>query len=133
MTTTILIIDDNKAHRSLIRRAIKKSGRLCSVIEADSLNAARQILFCSTAGQSRPDIILLDLNLSDGRGTTLLKELRQNTALSKLPVVVISTSPLEADRAESFSCGATTYLTKAENLEEFTAQIVNELKIHAKA
>jgi DNA-binding response OmpR family regulator len=122
----VLIIDDNGAHRTLIRRALAKGGYSETVFEAESLAAAREKIF----GEAAPalDIILLDLNLGDGRGSTLLPEIRSSQSYAQVPIIVLSTSGLESDRSECLALGASAYIIKSEDLSQFTSRLAAALQ-----
>lgn len=117
----IFVIDDSKAHRSLIKRALKKSGISQPVLEADSLTAARALFF--PACPADPLILIVDLNLGDGKGTTLIRELRANESFELVPILVLSTSALETDIDESLQSGANAFITKATDLERLAKDI----------
>ncbi|MFN8388751.1 MAG: response regulator [Bdellovibrionota bacterium] len=118
----IFLVDDNAAHRTLVKRAIAKAGIAYSIVEAGSLEEARTRLFGKDSNV-HPIITIVDLNLGDGRGTTLIAELRASSSLRDLPVLVLSTSPLENDMRESYQQGASCYLTKADDVSKFTSEI----------
>ena len=116
----IFLIDDNKAHRTLIKRAIAKAGLKFAIDEADSLKRARELLF---EKNNVPLLAIVDLNLTDGRSTTLLAELRSSPKHRYLPIIVLSTSPLESDIEQCYANGANCYLIKADDTAIFTAEI----------
>jgi CheY-like chemotaxis protein len=59
-----------------------------------------------------PRLILLDLNMPKKCGKTALKEMKTHPVLSKIPVVVFSTSNDEGDISESYKLGANSYISK---------------------
>jgi chemotaxis family two-component system response regulator Rcp1 len=93
----ILLVEDNPADARWVREALKDS-RLQNTISvvADGELAMqylrRQGLFAQV---SRPDVILLDLNLPKKSGVEVLADLKIDPSLSDIPVVVLTTSPLE--------------------------------------
>ena len=132
----VILVDDNPAHRKLIKRALLLSGITCTIIEADSLAAARAIFFSATSSINPTDslqinkqlLILLDLNLSDGRGTELLTELRSKPNFESALIVMLSTSALQSDLEESLALGASGFLTKSTATERFTAELLSLIK-----
>lgn len=121
----IILIDDNAAHRTLIKRAIKRGRSETDIIEAGSLTEGRQLLFSSNPNKDAPSLAVVDLNLGDGRGSTLISEIRSQTELSELPVIVLSTSSLEEDIRECYREGANCYLTKSKDVHTFSKDIAS--------
>ncbi|GEM_PF-5917193 len=126
----VLLVDDTKAHRKLIRRALKRAEVNIALIEAESLSTARTLL-ATPAQQSTEntfDLAIIDLNLTDGFGTELVTELRKKTEYRNLPIIILSTSTLESDIEAARREGASCYLTKSSDPERFQQQIINEVK-----
>jgi len=71
------------------------------------------------AGAARPDIILLDLNLPRKNGREVLKEIKRDQALRRIPVVVLTTSKAEDDIIGSYDLHANSYIAKPMNLDHF--------------
>ncbi len=70
-----------------------------------------------------PDFCVLDLNLPRKDGRAVLKELKSDPKLSKIPVVVFTTSQASSDIMRSYGLGANCYLRKPGNLADFTAVV----------
>jgi two-component system, chemotaxis family, response regulator Rcp1 len=119
----ILIVDDNPAHRTLIKRAIRKAGFQNPLLEAGNLEQARSLLLGNAAVVSPPALAIVDLNLGTERGTSLVSELRSVPQYKDLPIMILSTSALEDDIRESYAEGANCYLVKTEDLSTFTHEI----------
>jgi CheY-like chemotaxis protein len=71
------------------------------------------------SGASRPDLILLDLNLPRKDGREVLEELKADPDLKTIPVVVLTTSKEEQDILRSYQLHANCYITKPVNFERF--------------
>ena len=80
---TILIIDDHADTRLLVSARLKKH-HYNTVFAADAMQAI------SVARETQPDAILLDLNLPGGNGFIVLARLKANTALSGIPVIILT-------------------------------------------
>ena len=65
-------------------------------------------------------MILLDINMPRMNGHEFLAELRKDPALKTLPVVVLTTSPHEADRDRLYAAGITAYFVKPTTTEDFS-------------
>jgi len=72
------------------------------------------------AEASRPDVILLDLNMPRKDGREVLQEIRADGELETIPVVVLTTSDADRDVAKSYALGANCYVTKPVGLEQFS-------------
>jgi len=68
---------------------------------------------------SRPDLILLDLNMPKKDGREVLEEIRADKNLKTLPVVILTTSSSEEDILKSYDIGANCYISKPVGLEQF--------------
>ncbi|HTS36100.1 MAG TPA: response regulator [Candidatus Solibacter sp.] len=77
----------------------------------------------SYANAPLPDLMVLDLNLPRKDGRAVLKELKSDPNLSKIPVVVFTTSQAHSDIASCYELGANCYLHKPGNLNDFMAVI----------
>ena len=67
----------------------------------------------------RPDLILLDLNLPKYDGRQLLEKIKSDPDLSRIPVVVLTTSSAEEDIVRSYKLHANAYVTKPVDLDQF--------------
>ena len=75
----------------------------------------------------KPDVILLDLFLPDTTGVELLRKFRDNTALSNIPVVVLTSSEDGSDQHECEQLGVSSYIRKPFNEEKFLS-VIRRLK-----
>ena len=66
-----------------------------------------------------PDLLLVDINMPLMDGLTLLRAIKEDKALKKLPVIMLTSSTARADIARSFECGAASYLTKPSSYEGY--------------
>lgn len=75
------------------------------------------------ANESRPDIILLDLNMPQRDGQEVLSEIKNDNNLKQIPVIILTSSRAEEDVIKSYYNHANCYVTKPVELEDFTAVI----------
>ena len=68
---------------------------------------------------SRPDLILLDLNLPRKSGREVLAEVKGDPTLRSIPIVVLTTSSAEQDVATAYERHANCYITKPVDLDQF--------------
>ncbi|MEE8571158.1 MAG: response regulator, partial [Candidatus Bathyarchaeia archaeon] len=71
------------------------------------------------ADKPRPDLILLDLNLPKKNGREVLKEIKEDSDLKRIPVVVLTVSNAEQDILKTYNLHANCYITKPVGLDEF--------------
>ncbi len=79
------------------------------------------------ASRPRPDLIILDLNLPKRDGRDLLKEIKEDEELKRIPVVILTTSAAEEDILRSYSLHANCYVTKPLGLDQFL-QVVRSIE-----
>ncbi len=72
------------------------------------------------ANAPRPDVILLDLNLPKKNGLEVLREIKSDPQLMRIPVVILTTSAAEEDILKSYSLHANCYITKPVDFQQFT-------------
>jgi chemotaxis family two-component system response regulator Rcp1 len=70
------------------------------------------------AAASRPDLIILDLNLPKKDGREVLAEIKTNSQLKRIPVIVLTTSKNEDDIHQSYDLNANCFITKSRNLSQ---------------
>lgn len=79
------------------------------------------------ANAPRPDLILLDLNLPRKDGREVLAELKADSDLKLIPVVVLTTSAADEDILRTYTLNANCYVTKPVSLEEF-AKVIRSIE-----
>jgi CheY-like chemotaxis protein len=76
---------------------------------------------------ARPNLIILDLNLPRVSGADVLKEIKVDTELKLIPVVILTTSTAQSDVLKSYQSGANCYVSKPLDLHEFE-RVVRSIK-----
>lgn len=123
-TFNILIIEDNLSHLTLTKYALE-SNRVPAACHAvqDGQEALdylhRQHKFADDSRYPMPDLILLDLNLPKRDGREVLHIIRSDEKLSRIPVVVVSTSDRPEDMTFALEKGAVAYISKSVGFENF--------------
>ena len=117
----VLLVDDNPADIDLIAEILSKCKRRFHVSTVS--DGAQAMSFLHRLGKyteaPTPDLLVLDLNLPRKDGRAVLAELKSDPKLSKIPVVVFTTSEAVSDVTRSYELGANCYLRKPGNLVEF--------------
>ena len=113
MKPCALIIDDEAQIRRLLRVALEGAGWI--VREAEDGQTGLQ-----NAATMRPDAVLLDLGLPDLDGITVLRRLREWSAV---PVVILTVRDSEEDKVAALDAGADDYVTKPFSTAELLARL----------
>ncbi|HEY6293753.1 MAG TPA: response regulator [Terriglobia bacterium] len=110
----ILLVEDNPGDVRLIREAFKDSkvpNRLH--VAENGVEALKFLRYQGgRAGVPRPDLILLDWNLPKKSGRELLEEVKSDSDLRTIPIVVLTTSKSEEDIVKAYGLHANCYITK---------------------
>ena len=112
---TIFIVDDDADDRESIRDAFMQS-KLPQ--EINMLENGDDLLKKLRTAPDLPSLILLDLNMPGKDGREALKEIKKDSRMHHIPVVVFSTSSLDKDRIISYELGANCFLTKPSSYQE---------------
>jgi len=117
----ILLVEDNPVEVRLSEEALTESGVAAHVsVVGDGVEAAA---FLRREGKyadaPRPNIILLDLALPKKGGLELLSEIKADSELRQIPVVVLTSSANPADVLKAYDLQASCYITKPGDLDEF--------------
>ena len=117
----VLLVEDDPADVELTREGLKDSKMLVHLDTVDDGIKAMQYLRREApyTDASRPDLIILDLNLPRKDGREVLKELKNDEALRTIPVVVLTTSQDAWDIQRCYEWGANCWITKPIGLKEF--------------
>jgi len=121
----ILLVEDNPGDVRLIQEALR-DGKLLNQLStvADGQQAMAYVRKQGNfARASRPDLILLDLNLPRKDGREVLAEIKADPDLRRIPVVVITSSQAEEDILKSYNLHANCYVSKPVDLEKFVAVV----------
>jgi two-component system, chemotaxis family, response regulator Rcp1 len=121
----ILLVEDDPADAGLTWETFKdcKLPSHMSVVD----NGVEAMAFLRREGKyvhaTRPDLILLDLNLPKKDGREVLAEIKSDAQLRRIPVVVLTMSSAEQDILTAYDLHANCYITKPVDLDQFSAAI----------
>jgi two-component system, cell cycle response regulator DivK len=101
----ILHIEDNFENRILVRRILQSASY--QVLEAE--NALQAINHLRT---TRPDLILMDINMPDVDGYTLTSKLKTVQGIKHIPIIAITANAMRGDREKSLQAGCDGYIEK---------------------
>ncbi len=125
----IFLVEDNKADIRLIEEALKNSSIFYQLVTMR--NGVDAMAYLRREGEYadalRPDLIVLDLNLPKKDGREVLEEIKSDSQLKRIPVIVLTTSSNEDDIYQSYELNANCYITKSRNLSQLFA-IVKQIE-----
>jgi CheY-like chemotaxis protein len=114
----IIIVDDDEADRTLMRMAMEEADLNAHIQEYEDGYEIMKYLD-GNGTVVLPDLIILDINMPKVGGFEVLKYLKDNPKLSKVPVVIFSTSSNEKDIAMANELGALKYIVKPNDLDGY--------------
>ena len=131
---TILLVEDNKDDEELTLRALRQNKILNNIIIARDGVEALDYLLCREKYADRdindmPQLILLDLKLPKLSGLDVLQQIRDNSILQFVPVVIMTSSNEEDDIVSSYRLGANSYVRKPVEFGNFS-QAVQQLGLY---
>ncbi|MFM2060126.1 MAG: hypothetical protein RLY71_4511 [Pseudomonadota bacterium] len=119
--STILIVEDNDKNMKLVRDILRYHDH--TTLEATSgTDGVRQAL------ASRPDLILMDIQLPDIDGIEALRRIRAEHALDAVPVLAVSASVMPDEQQKIVASGFDAYVTKPISLKSFVATVERYLQ-----
>jgi two-component system, cell cycle response regulator DivK len=110
--SVILIVEDNEKNMILVRDVLQFKGyqTIETATGKEGLRLAREML---------PDLVLMDIQLPDMDGITVLGKLRADPMTTKIPVLAVSASVMPGDRQRIIDSGFDAYITKPINVKGF--------------
>jgi len=126
----VLLVEDDPGDTELTKAALGDAKLNLDLVVVDDGEKAIAYLRKELpyAGVPTPDVVILDLNLPRKDGRQVLAEIKQDPALSDIPIVILTTSDAEEDIARSYAAGANCYVTKPMGFPEFSKVVhcINE-------
>ncbi len=119
--TQIVIVEDDRDLCTGLCKALKEDTR--SIVSCENLKSAREQIFLSD-----PALLLLDINLPDGNGLDLVKEIRGKNL--SFPIILLSANDTDADVVRGLELGADDYVTKPFSLSVLRARVATQLRKH---
>ena len=117
----ILLVDDNPGDVRLVQEALKDAKLLNPLRVAR--NGEEALQFLRREGQyadvPRPDLMLLDLRLPGIDGLEVLRRIKADPVLRRIPVVILTTSDAERDIFKAYDLNANCYISKPVDLDQF--------------
>jgi CheY-like chemotaxis protein len=123
----ILIVDDDAGHALLVRENLKEAGLANEIRHFKDGQAVLDFLFGRDKSEPLPErqsyLMLLDIRMPKVDGIAVLRKVKQDEELRKLPIIMLTTTddPREVERCHQLGCNA--YVHKPVNHERFVQTI----------
>lgn len=123
----IIINEDDDGHALLIKKNLQRAGIINEILHFRDGKQTIDFLFCQGSGPHResgvPYLLLLDIKMPIVDGIEVLKKIKSDTELKKMPVIVITTTddPREVELCHKLGCN--NYITKPIDYEKFVESI----------
>jgi two-component system chemotaxis response regulator CheY len=118
----VLIVEDSKAIRSMIRVALEEAGGYFAVEAGNGFEALKAL------PAQRLDLIITDINMPDINGLELIGYVKSNPAYSTIPLIIVSTEKSEEDKKRGLALGASGYVVKPFMKEDLMAIVTRVLE-----
>lgn len=116
MTANVLIVDDSRTVRMMVRNALEHAGH--KVTEAyDGVNAIALLR------DVNPDLIITDVNMPEMDGITLVSEVRKRADLPRMPILILTTVTDQEMKERGRKAGATGWMCKPFQPEQLCAVV----------
>ncbi len=117
----LLLVEDNPTDELLFRKAASKSAVVCDI---HTIHHAREVIdflhnHYTKFGAERPDMIVLDINMPQIDGLTLLKKIKEDEALQPIPVIMLTNSIRTKDMMEAYKYNSNGFIQKNSDLMGF--------------
>ena len=123
----ILLADDDPDDRLLVREAFEES-HLLNIL--DTVNDGEDLMNYlyqrgEYAGKPAPDLILLDLNMPRKNGMEALEEIKADSNLRRIPIVILTTSKAEEDIIRTYDLGVNSFIVKPVTFDSLVDLVKN--------
>jgi two-component system cell cycle response regulator DivK len=112
----ILVVEDNRDNRILIRRVLESEGYLME--EASNAEDAIKKIHAV-----RPSLILMDINMPGVDGYALTARIKQTPGFASIPIVAVTANVMRGDREKSLEAGCDGYIQKPIDIDILSQQI----------
>ncbi len=118
----VLVVEDSKAIRSLIRVALEEAGGFFVAEAGNGFEALKAL------PMQHLDLIITDINMPDINGLELIGYVKSNPEYSTIPLIIVSTEKTEEDKKRGLALGASGYVVKPFKKEDLMAIVMRVLE-----
>ena len=120
MKQKVLIVEDNPLNMRLIEMVLKSNSY--TLLKATDGEEALDI-----ATRERPDLVLMDIRLPTVSGLEVARRLKENPALSHIPIIALTAHAMKGDKEKAIEAGCDSYLSKPINTRELPRLVADML------
>lgn len=121
----VLLVEDSLGDVRLTEEALKE-GKVRNNLNV-VMDGVEAMAYLRREGKytqaTRPDLVLLDLNMPKKDGREVLAEMKSDEGLRRIPVVILTTSEAEQDILKTYDLHANCYITKPVDLDQFISLV----------
>lgn len=114
--STILYVEDNADNRTLVRRILlSQDYALLEAVNAlDALNILKE---------TRPDLILMDINMPDMDGYTLTTKIKSMPGFERIPILALTANVMRGDKEKTLEAGCDGYIQKPLDIDQLIREV----------
>jgi two-component system cell cycle response regulator DivK len=113
---TVLYIEDNPDNRLLVKRILLAEDY--TLLEAENARTALSIL-----ANTRPDLILMDINMPDIDGYSLTAQIKAMPGFERVPILALTANVMRGDKEKTIEAGCDGYIQKPIDIDQLTREI----------
>ena len=113
---TILYVEDNPDNRTLVRRILLSEDY--KLLEATNAFEALEVL-----KTTRPDLILMDINMPDMDGYALTAKIKTTPGFERVPILALTANVMRGDREKTLEAGCDGYIQKPIDFDELLREV----------
>jgi two-component system, cell cycle response regulator DivK len=113
---TILYVEDNIDNRTLVRRILLSEDY--SLIEAVNAAEALRVL-----ENTKPDLILMDINMPDMDGYTLTARIKSMPGFATVPILALTANVMRGDKEKTLEAGCDGYIQKPLDIDQLIKEV----------
>ncbi len=117
----VLIVEDSKAIRSMIRVSLEEDGGFFAVEAGNGFEALK------TLPTRRFDLVITDINMPDINGLELIGFVKSNPEYKDIPLIIVSTEKSDEDKKRGMALGASGYVVKPFTKKDLMSMVKNVL------
>jgi two-component system, cell cycle response regulator DivK len=113
---TILYVEDNLDNRTLVRRILLSEDY--TLIEAVNATEALKVL-----ETTKPDLILMDINMPDMDGYTLTARIKTTPGFERVPILALTANVMRGDKEKTLEAGCDGYIQKPLDIDQLIREV----------